>query len=450
LDPDQIEPLPLPFLTTGLVFSDHVLLWLAVILLLICSALISASEVAFFGLKPADKEQLAQGKGRVPVVISNLLENQKLLLATILIANNMVNILIIILSTMLAESIFSSVMWSKGVVFFVQIAATTFILLLFGEVMPKVFATRNRIWICKIMAVPLQVLSVIFKWPANVLIKSSNFIEKRLRKQDGRISLGELEHALEITTTEETSDEQEQRILEGIVKFGNTDAKQIMTPRMDVTAFHIELNFRQVLDGITESGFSRIPVYQDSFDQIKGVLYAKDFIRHLDEADDFNWQPLIRQAFFVPENRKIDDLLRDFQNRKMHMAIVVDEYGGSSGIVTLEDVLEEIIGDITDEFDEDEIRHKRIDDHNVIFDGKTSLIDVYRILDIDGDEFEANKGESDTLAGFLLELSGRIMHKNERISFGDYIFTVEGADRRRVKQIKVTIKETADSTAKND
>jgi gliding motility-associated protein GldE len=300
------------------------------------------------------------------------------------------------------------------------------------------------------MAVPLQVLSVIFKWPANVLIKSSNFIEKRLRKQDGRISLGELEHALEITTTEETSDEQEQRILEGIVKFGNTDAKQIMTPRMDVTAFHIELNFRQVLDGITESGFSRIPVYQDSFDQIKGVLYAKDFIRHLDEADDFNWQPLIRQAFFVPENRKIDDLLRDFQNRKMHMAIVVDEYGGSSGIVTLEDVLEEIIGDITDEFDEDEIRHKRIDDHNVIFDGKTSLIDVYRILDIDGDEFEANKGESDTLAGFLLELSGRIMHKNERISFGDYIFTVEGADRRRVKQIKVTIKETADSTAKND
>lgn len=420
------------------------------LLLLFCSALISASEVAFFGLKPGEKEDLTQGKGRVPLAILKLLDNQKLLLATILIANNMVNILIIILSTVLADSIFATVSWSVGTIFIVQIAATTLVILLFGEVVPKVFATRNGAMICRIMALPIQFLSIIFKWPASLLMKSSGFLEKRLRKQDSRISVDELEHALEITTSDNEGDEQEQRILEGIVKFGNTDVKQIMTPRVDVTSFDIELNFKEVLSGIAESGFSRIPVFQDTFDQIKGVLYAKDLIKHLDENNDFVWQPLIRQVFFVPENRKIDDLLRDFQNRKMHMAVVVDEYGGSSGIVTLEDVLEEIIGDITDEFDEDEIRHHRIDDQTVVFDGKTPLIDVYRILDIDGEDFESNKGESDTLAGFLLELSGRIMRKNERITFGDYVFTVEGADKRRVKRVKVVQKIMENSTEKND
>jgi putative hemolysin len=417
--------------------SGQMVLGVVVILLLVCSALVSASEVALFGLKPSDRESLSVSKSSAAARVLKLLDKPRELLAVILIANNLVNILIIILSTLLTEEVFQNTALSTTAQFVIQIVGVTLIILLFGEVIPKVYATRNGLLVGKLMSAPLLVLSVIFRAPAKLLVSSSGFIERRLKKHDETISVDQLEHALEITTSEHNPDEQEQRILEGIVRFGNTDVKQIMTPRVDVTAFDIEMTFKEVTDGIYESGYSRIPVFKNSFDQVEGVLYAKDLIRYLGEADDFNWQTLIRPGFFVPENRKIDDLLKDFQGRKMHMAIVVDEYGGSSGIVTLEDVLEEIIGEITDEFDEDEVNYKQIDDQTFIFDGKTPLIDVYRILDIEGDEFEAQKGESDTLAGFLLEISSKIMKKNERVQFGDFVLTVESADKRRVKQVKV-------------
>ncbi len=273
---------------------------------------------------------------------------------------------------------------------------------------------------------------------SSFLIFTTSLLDRVIKRKSHNISVDELSHALELTSDEDIPEE-DHKILKGIVKFGNTDVKQIMKSRMDVTAFEYKTNFKKLLADLTNSGFSRIPIYKDALDNIAGVLYAKDLLQYINESDNFNWQSIIRPPFFVPENKKIDDLLREFQHKKIHLAIVVDEYGGTSGIVTLEDVIEEIVGEINDEFDDDDLIYSKLDDNNFVFEGKAPLNDVYRILEIDGEEFEDVKGEADSLAGLLIELEGRIPTKNEIITFKNLLFTVESADNRKVKRVKITV-----------
>lgn len=373
----------------------------------------------------------------------NLLENPNKLLATILIANNLINVAIIILSNYVVIGLLPETLGS-GWQFFIQVVAVTFLILLIGEVIPKVYANKHNLSVAKGMSRPLIIMRASFSWLSSLLISSTSIIEKRIPKRETNISVDELEHALELTHDEDTTVE-EQKILKGIVRFGNTDVKQIMKPRTDVIAFEFDAPFDTLIPQIVESGFSRIPVYKESFDKVVGILYIKDLLPHLNADNTFKWQDLIRSPFFVPENKKIDDLLEEFQDKKIHLAVVVDEYGGTSGVVTLEDIIEEIVGDITDEFDDDDLQYSKIDDNNYVFEGKTALNDIYRVLNIDGKDFEDHKGEADTLAGFLLELSGKIMVKNEKTTFDRYVFTVEAADIRRIKRVKVTITEAAES-----
>ena len=324
--------------------------------------------------------------------------------------------------------------------FIIQVIFITFLILLFGEVIPKVYANNYNLKFSKFMAIPLQLLKKLFFPVSQVLVNSTNLIDKRIEKRKESIQANELELALNLTV-DSVDNEDEKKILEGIVKFGNTDVKQIMTPRTDVISFEISTPFNELMSELKEIKYSRIPVFEDSFDKIKGILYAKDLLGKMNEKKNFKWPNLLREPKFVPENKKLDDLLKEFQEEKTHIAIVVDEYGGSSGIVSLEDVLEEIVGDITDEFDEEGLNYNKLDEFNYIFDGKTSLIDVYKLLEIDGEIFEKEKGESDTIAGFCIEQAGKIMLKNEKISFDKYTITVEAADKRRIKKVKITINE---------
>ena len=414
---------------------------LAIVILLACSALISGAEVAYFSLGPSDSEAIRGETDRKYVTLANLLERPKRLLATILIANNFVNVAIVILSTFLSDLIIAG-KFSETTQFIIQVVVVTFLLLLLGEVIPKIYANKNPLTLAKFMAYPIYYLRGILTPLSSVLVNSTNFIDKRIKKRGHNISVDELSHALELTT-DENGKEEDQKILEGIVKFGNTDVKQVMTSRVDVASIEENTSFQEVIDLILDSGYSRIPVHKESFDNILGVLYIKDILPHLSE-DDFNWLGLIRKPFFVPENKKIDDLLREFQTKKTHLAIVVDEYGGSSGVISLEDILEEIVGEISDEFDDDDLVYSKLDDHNYVFEGKTSLNDMYRILDIDGEEFEAEKGESETMAGLVLELFGKIPKKNEKLRFNEYQITIEAADKRRVKRIKLTLPKEED------
>jgi putative hemolysin len=327
-----------------------------------------------------------------------------------------------------------------GMVVFIQIVAVTFIILLLGEVIPKVYANRHALKLARGMSGTLIILRSMFSWLSVLLVSGTSVIEKRIPQREANISVDELEHALELTSDMET-DEEEHKILKGIVRFGSTDVKQVMTPRTDVIAFDLNTPYTSLIAQIIDSGYSRIPIYQDSFDKVFGILYIKDLLAHMDAGDDMKWQDLIRSPYFVPENKKIDDLLQEFRQKKTHVAVVVDEYGGTSGVVSLEDILEEIVGEITDEFDDDDLEYSKLDDHNYVFEGKTPLNDIYRVLDIDGKMFEEVKGEADTLAGFILELSGKIPVKNEKTTFEHYVFTIEAADVRRVKRVKLTIKE---------
>lgn len=412
-------------------------------ILLICSALISGSEVAYFSLSTAEIDRLKSSKDRTEIRIIELLDRPKRLLATILIANNFINVGIVILSTFIVDGLFTFNNYKLK--FFIQVVAVTFVLLLIGEVIPKVYATRKSERLAAIMAIPLFYIQLLVRPISSILVQSTNFIDKRIKKKSHNISVGELSHALELTSDEIGNDD-EQKILEGIVKFGNTEVKQIMTSRIDVVPIDITATFQEVISTILDSGYSRIPVFKEDFDHIVGVLYIKDLLPHL-EKEDFDWASIIRNPFFIPENKKIDDLLREFQGMKIHLAIVVDEYGGTSGIVSLEDVLEEIVGEISDEFDDDDLVYSKLDDLNYIFEGKTPLNDVYRILEIDANEFEENKGEAETLAGFLIEIKGKIPKKNEKVKFSNYLFTVEAADKRRVKRIKITIENNSEDEA---
>ncbi len=413
------------------------------IALLICSALISGSEVAYFSLSPAERDILDNEKSTTSDRALRLLNLPHRLLATILIANNFVNIGVVVLSSFIvARGLnFSSYPTWFGVA--VQVGVVTFLLLLLGEVIPKVYATVKGMTVIRLMALPLDVLLKICYPLSSLLISSTNVINKRIKKRQSDYSVNELEHALELTKDEETTPD-EQKILKGIVRFGNTDVKQIMTPRTELMAFDFRTPYTELLSEILEQGYSRVPVYKESIDQVLGILYLKDLLPHA-ESTDLEWQSLVRSPYFVPENKKLDDLLKEFQTLKVHMAVVVDEYGGTSGIVTLEDIIEEIVGEITDDFDDEDIFYSKLDEQNYIFEGKTPLVDLYKILDLDGENFEEAKGESDTLAGFMLELSGKILSKNEKVKFENYLLTVEAADKRRIKRVKLTLMDTVEN-----
>ena len=406
--------------------------FLSCLFLLIISGLISGSEIAFFGLSPSNKNKLKESKSKKHKLILQLIENPKMLLATILIANNVINITIIIISSLIFTNYGA---FNNALLNFVfQIFLTTFLILLFGEVMPKTYANRNPLTVSEIMAIPLLFIQKML-YPLSVaLVKSTNLINDRFEKKSS-LSLKNLSKAVNITA--DTKDE-EKKFFEGIIQFGQTDVKQIMKARIDIIALSVSAPFKEVLNTIRNSGYSRIPVYEDNIDQIKGILYIKDLLPYF-HIKDYNWQNIIRKPFFVPESKKIDDLLKEIKERKIHLVIVVDEYGGTSGIVTLEDIIEEIVGDISDEFDQENLMYSKIDHKTYIFEGKTSLNDFYRVMNIDGDIFEKTKGDSDTLAGFILENIEQIPQEGKILEFNNMNFTIEKINKNRIISIKIKL-----------
>ena len=405
-------------------------------LLLFCSGLISGAEVALFSLSQKDIEKIVQENNSKGKIIAKLLEKPKKLVATLLVANNFLNISIILLFSFVGKTIFLGVA-PPLLKFILEVLIAAFLILLFGEVLPKVYASRNNAKFAKLIVYPIVFLDKLLS-PISLPMRAATiYLHNKLGKQKTNFSVDQLLQALELTASDETSTE-EQKILEGIVSFGNTDTRQIMSPRIDIFALEIDEYFAAICPKIIEKGYSRIPVYRDNIDQIEGVLYVKDLLPHIN-TNEFDWKSLLREPFFVPENKKLDNLLKDFQSMKSHLAIVVDEYGGTSGLVSLEDVIEEIVGDISDEFDDENINFSQIDDKNYLFEGKINLKDFYRIIDVDEELFELKKGEAETLAGFILEILGDFPKKNQKIAFENCLFTVEAVDQKRVKQIKVTI-----------
>jgi gliding motility-associated protein GldE len=436
LEPESI-PSPDPLLCDIIFYPFNwglVLGLVILIFLLISSALISGSEVAFFSLSPGDKDLMKNSKSKLHRIIRKHLELPDKLLANILIANNFVNVGIVILSTYLVHS---SIDFSSSPIlgFIIEVITITFVLLLFGEILPKIYASNNPLSFSEFMALPLLYTSKIFNPLIKILISSTTLVNRRMSRKVKNISIDDISQALELTSEEDLSDDK--GILEGIIKFGSTSVDQIMTPRIDVIAVETGLTLDKVIDIINQNGYSRIPVFGESFDNIEGILYIKDLMPHIDKTRDFSWQTLIRPPYFVPENKKIDDLLKEFQHSKVHMAIVVDEYGGTSGLVTLEDILEEIVGDIIDEFDEDDRLFAKVNDTTYLFDGKTQLNDFFRICSVESDFFDSVKGDADTLAGLLLEMKGDFPLIQEKLSFKNIDFIVEAVDRRRIIKIKV-------------
>ncbi len=416
---------------------------ITLLLLLLCSALISGTEVAFFSLSATDITKISDKNSS----IAKLLQKPRKLLATILITNNFINILIVLIFASLGQTLLQDenlsleivnfIIPSSFIKFSVEVILVTFLILLFGEVLPKVYASRRALQFCNFMSRPLQVLNIILSPLSYPLINLTKIIEKKLGSKNTNFSVEILSKALELTSEGSTTKD-EQKILEGIVSFGNTETVQIMKPRIDIFALSETESFEEVLTKILKYGYSRNPIYKDSIDNIIGVLYSKDLLGHLNNKE-FEWQKILREPFFVPENKKLDDLLGEFRERKNHLAIVVDEYGGTSGLVTLEDVIEEIVGDINDEFDDDDLSYSKIDANNYIFDGKITIKDFCKVLeDLDEEKFEKLKGESETIAGFILELYGKFPKIGEKIKFDIYTFTIEALDRKRIKQLKVT------------
>lgn len=404
------------------------------VILLIFSGFISGSEVALFSLSKSDIESKSDLKSFK--IITNLLEKPNKLLATILIANNLINIAIVILFTKIGEVLFNAI-GSPLIQFFVEIVVATFLILLFGEILPKIYASRNNINFSRIIAHPLRILDIIFSPISLPMQKFSNYIKNKLAIQNSNISIDQISHALDLTRLEDTT-KQEQKILKGIVNFGNIETKEIMHSRIDIFALDGKLKSEEVLKSITTTNYSRIPVFDKNLDRIIGILHIKDLLPFLDKKE-FQWKELLREPLFIPENKKLDDLMLEFQEKKVHLAIVVDEYGGTSGLVSLEDVIEEIVGDISDEFDDDNLLYSKIDDHNFIFDGKTSLHDLCRIIKVDKNIFDEYKGEAETIAGFILEISRSFPKKNSKINFMKFVFTIESIDKKRIKQIKLSI-----------
>jgi putative hemolysin len=417
-------------LSGGIIASIFLML-----LFLFFSWMMSASEVAYFSLSPSQLEILSNSKGKFSAMVLSHLKTPERLLATILITNSFANVATVVLSSYIISTLFviSGPSWA---VILIQVVVVTSLILFVSEIFPKIYANRFSIKIAHFTAPALKFFEKFF-WPiSSFLIYSTSIINKRLATHTHNISINELSEALELT---ENQLNDEKNILKGIVKFGDIDVCEIMRPRVDTVAAEINTSFDSLLKIIEDSGYSRIPVFEDTFDNIRGILYVKDLLPYLSKPTSFNWQSLIRPSYFVPESKKINDLLKEFQAKRIHMAIVVDEYGGTSGIVTLEDVLEEIVGEITDESDIDELTYEKIDDKNFVFEGKTSLNDFYKVVDVEDTIFEEVKGEADTLAGLILEIRGEIPKVEDKIRYKDYLFCILSVDKRRIKKIKVTI-----------
>lgn len=436
----ETEPLSasllMPFLTVDIALIVQFAIFC---LLLLCSAIISGSEVALFSLSPTEIDELKEDHNSANNLIAKMVENPKKLLATVLIANNLVNISIVLISPELTNFAFGGI---KNPILrdVMDIGLVTFVLLLCGEILPKIYANRNNLVFAKRVAYFIYILDTIFT-PISLPMKSFTvWIQKRLGKTKSNISVGQLSQALELASEEDTTNE-EKKLLESIVSFGNTETCEVMVPRVDIFALSEDTSFSEVLSEIVKIGYSRIPVYRENLDNITGVIYIKDLLPYI-EKTDFEWTKVMRKAFFVPENKKLDDLLSEFQEKKIHLAVVVDEYGGTCGIITLEDIMEEIVGSINDEFDDDDVTYSKINDHTYIFEGKTVLKDFYRIVKMDDENillFDEKRGEAETLAGFLLEISGNFPQKGKPIVFHNYSFTVEAFDKHRIKEIKVKI-----------
>ena len=413
--------------------------WIAfgiVLLLLLCSGFVSASEIAFFSLTPADRSAIDEGKHKADKKVSSLLDDSERLLATILISNNVVNVsVIILLYFCFSKTIdFGGAVWLE---FLVMTVLLTFLLLLFGEVIPKIYSANHALAFCRFAAPKLQVLSKLF-WPLSRLLIRSKVITKRFVSHEAEmLTVDDLEKAMELTDKKDIAEEA--GMLKGIIRFGGEMAKEIMTSRVDIVDLDIKASFNDVLACIVANNYSRIPVYQDTQDNIKGVLYIKDLLPHLGKPQGFRWQTLIRPAYFVPETKMVDDLLRDFQSNKVHIAIVVDEFGGTSGIVTMEDILEEIVGEINDEYDDEEKPYQRLNQNTYIFEAKTLMSDFTKILGLDDDYFETIEGEAETLAGLLLEIKGDFPAQGERIEYKRFTFDVMEVDQRRIVKVKVIL-----------
>ncbi|MET6989285.1 gliding motility-associated protein GldE [Sediminicola arcticus] len=438
MNPDPFSLL-LNFIVLDSAFALQIIV---IIVLLVCSAVISGAEVSLFGLSPTDINEIIEKKTTKGNIVVKLLERPKKLLATILIANNTINIGIVLLFSNMGDVLFANItyIW-LGIIsvrFLLEVVVITFLILMFGEILPKIYANRNRKTFSNRMAYPLRVLDFLLT-PLSMPMRSATiFLHRRLGKQKSNLSVDHLSQALELTSEGDTTKE-EQKILQGIVSFGNTDTKQVMLPRIDIFALNMDMKFLEVLEEIKKNGYSRVPVYQENIDNVKGVLYVKDLLPYIDRKM-FNWSTLVREPYFVPENKKLDDLLMEFQEMKNHLAIVVDEYGGTSGIVTLDDIIEEIVGDIIDEFDDEDLVFSKLDDFNYLFDGKTALKDFYRVAKIEDEiDFEERKGESETIAGFVLEIAGSFPKRGEKILFKGYTFIVESLDKKRLRQIKISL-----------
>ncbi len=414
-------------------------------LLLVLSGFASGSEIAFFSLSPSDINELDQQKTETDKKIQMLREDSERTLATILITNNLVNVTIImLLNYAIAQLVHFNVAWLEFVCITVLL---TFLLLLFGEIMPKVYSRQNPLAFCRKAVRGIVLLRKLF-WPVeNILLKSGNFAEKVIQKESHQLSVDDLEQALELTNSADIKDEQS--MLKGIIRFGDETAKEIMTSRQDIVDLDIRCSYKDVLKCIVDNNYSRIPVYQDNEDNIRGILYIKDLLPHLSKPVNFRWQSLIRPPYFVPETKKIDDLLREFQENKVHIAIVVDEFGGTSGLVSMEDILEEIVGEINDEYDEEEKTYSKLNYNTYIFEGKTLLSDFTKILNVDDDEFSDVEGDADTLAGLLLEIRGDFLSLHEKVKYKNYDFEVLGIDERRISKIKVTIQPKAKASEKS-
>ena len=435
MDPDPLPFFNLLFLASNLLWIQ----WAVVIVLLVFSALISGTEVAFFSLQVKSLEDTHETTSDLALQrVIALLKKPKRLLATILVANNFINIAIVLVFAVLSDSFLGEIE-NPVLVLFIEVGIITSLILIFGEILPKVYANRNALAFSKRMSLAISVLDrYLLFWITYPMSKITSLLEKRLGDQKNQFSVDKLSQALELTGDHETTSD-EQRILEGIVNFGNTDTREVMCPRMDMFALSDELSFEEILPNILEQGFSRIPVFQEKKDNIKGILYTKDLLPNLDNPN-FVWQHVLKPPIYVPENKKLDDLLKEFQQKKIHMAIVVDEYGGTSGLITLEDIMEEIVGDISDEFDEESLSYSKLDESTYIFEAKISLKDFFKVIHLEETElFESVKGDSETLAGLLLEIAKRFPKKGQKIRFEGYEFIVEDIDQMRIKQVKVVL-----------
>ena len=412
------------------------------ILLLITSGLISGSEVAFFSLTKEQLNSKSEKKSRQMHIIQKMLQNPKRLLATILITNNFINIAIVLLFASFGEDLFNQIE-NPFIVLLIEIGVITFLILFFGEILPKVYANRNAMIFSQAIAFPVYIIDRYFLFFLTIpLSRITRFMESRLGQKNSEFSIDKLSQALELTSEEETTKE-EHKILQGIVNFGNIETKQVMCPRIDVFALSVDMDMETIVPLILENGFSRVPVYTDNLDSVVGILYTKDLLPHIDQSN-YKWEKLLKPVFYVPENKKLDDLLKEFQQKKIHLAVVVDEYGGTSGVITLEDVIEEIVGDISDEFDDDELIYSKLDDFTFIFDAKINLKDFYKVIDLEEEGiFERSKGESESIAGFVLEIAQVLPKVGQVIKFEGYQFVIESVDRKRIKRIKIILPPSA-------